>query len=66
VLSGGGASTAPLASGVGKFLGCEVGYANPFTKLGVPGKYKELTEQFPHVFSVAVGLALRSVGDKPA
>jgi type IV pilus assembly protein PilM len=66
VLSGGGASTAPLANGVGKFLRCEVGYADPFSKLAVPGKFKDLTAQFPHVFSVAVGLALRAVGDKPS
>jgi len=66
VLSGGGSTIASLASGIGKFLNCEVIYANPFAKLNVPAKYQDLINQFPHVFNVAVGLALRHAGDKPA
>jgi type IV pilus assembly protein PilM len=65
VLSGGGSAIGPLSASIGKFLNCEVVHSNPFEKLSVPGRFKDLVVKFPHVFSVAVGLALRRVGDKP-
>lgn len=65
VLSGGGSSIPALASGIGKFLGCEVVYAKPFNRLNVNSSSQKVIEAYPHVFNVAVGLALRHAGDKP-
>lgn len=66
VLSGGGSSVSTLASGIGKLLGCEVVHAQPFQAVPPPDKFQELVAPAPHAFAAAVGLALRSVGDKPA
>jgi len=66
MLSGGGSTIASLATGIGRFLSCEVTYASPFDRLTVPSKFQSIVEKDPHVFAVAVGLALRYVGDKPA
>ncbi|MCA2959479.1 MAG: type IV pilus assembly protein PilM [Silvanigrellales bacterium] len=65
ILSGGGSSIPALATGIGAFLSCEVAYANPFARLNMHAKAQRVIEAYPHVFNVAVGLALRHVGDKP-
>jgi type IV pilus assembly protein PilM len=65
VLSGGGASLVPLANGLSKFLKCEATFADPFRNINVPSKWKEALLPHPHIFNVALGLALRAVGDKP-
>lgn len=64
-LSGGGAGARGLADGIGRFLKAQVVYANPFQRISVPGKWHERLEGFQHLYSVAVGLALRFEGDKP-
>jgi type IV pilus assembly protein PilM len=63
ILSGGGSLAATLPKRLENILQSSVSFVNPFRN--IDGEIPEICKEIPNVFSVAVGLALRSMGDKP-
>jgi type IV pilus assembly protein PilM len=64
ILAGGGTSTGGLQDKLRQSLQTEVEFLDPFSMLSISGNFQDKVAQFPQVFSVAVGLALRKTGDK--
>lgn len=65
ILSGGGASVFGINDAIAQILQSEVTFANPFSSVIMSEKHARVVGAAPHLFSVAVGLALRYAGDKP-
>jgi len=65
VLSGGGSLIAGFADMLAQSVGLEVQLAEPFKSINVPGKF-DITylEEVGPVAAVAVGLAIRRIGDR--
>ena len=65
ILSGGVALTKDFAAALSERVGIEVNIADPFKNIEVPGTFDdEYLEKVAPIVSVAVGLAIRRVGDK--
>jgi type IV pilus assembly protein PilM len=65
ILSGGVALTKDFAAALSERVGIEVNIADPFKNIEVPGTFDdEYMEKVAPIVSVAVGLAIRRVGDK--
>lgn len=66
ILAGGGASLPGIANDLGHRLGVPAEVVNPFQKIGWNKKHIEDSEleRIGPIAAVAVGLALRRVGDK--
>jgi type IV pilus assembly protein PilM len=63
LLSGGGSLAATFGQRLQNALKVNVQFLNPFK--GVDGNIPDVCAPYPHVFAVSLGLALRSMGDKP-
>jgi type IV pilus assembly protein PilM len=65
VLSGGGALVKGFPQQLSESVGLEVSLANPFRNIKLPGRFdRSFIEDMGSIASVAVGLAMRRMGDR--
>ena len=64
VLSGGGALVKGFPELLGDVLGIGVRLAEPFKNVRTPGKLMPLVDDMGAIAAVAVGLAIRRIGDR--